>query len=84
MHISDEKYDKIHVKNIAESIPETFRGDLSLSLSHSKISKSTHFFEKYGKIHVKKVLKSLPEAFRGDLSLSLSLFEHGFSWKIMQ
>ena len=35
MHMSPEKYDKIHVKNVAESTPEAFRGDLSLSLSLS-------------------------------------------------
>ena len=32
MHMSPEKYDKIHVKNVAESTPEAFRGALSLSL----------------------------------------------------
>ena len=35
MHMSPEKYDKIHVKNVAESTPEAFRGALSLSLSLS-------------------------------------------------
>ena len=35
MHVSFEKYDKIHVKKVTEWIPAAFRGDLSLSLSLS-------------------------------------------------
>ena len=50
MHMSPEKYDKIHVKNVAESTPEAFRGALSLSLSLSLSSSMAFFVENYAEI----------------------------------